>query len=633
MSDNNQTPIDENLLNRDTSIDMNKLLSSKQLSAKKHGDVVELEDGTSGIVVERDAVYHEIAKKVTYTKLHDYVNDTSTPVYEKLSGDVPPDTVDYGERVIQQLPDSDYAKSIMEVKQAFSGFDPSIKGLAPTGSKESNSYADALAALRSGEYVLPTVSEYRKQKEELEKRRQEERIAMETQTNQSFDRSTDTPTHEPRNVAKYATAIDPASKEPQAVNPATEDTTPTIQQAPRDREPKVVNLAEMEARYEQQQKLQEDAARRNAAPMPDREPQSQITEFKVPEGRVAEFLDTLPKDKRDIVETAKTIRVEEERMVKVPVATRTITSMDQYKRIAKKKVTSEAVEVPMLNSGYVAVVKGCGSLEMATILPNVRDMEWEDYAKLYNFCYKQLVSTSIGMMSFRDFQIKTSPYDLDAMVHAILRASLPDENGITLTCGGDNCGKDYDIKYSLSGLTDWDSVTQEIIQRIDELINAKKSIEDAKAIQEKSPVMLEKYVDVGDGRTVVIKSPNGPMIIERTDADMMQRVADNTSPITAIFLLNIKSIFVDMPDEEGELQTYELTDLEVIANELQTFSDTQLEIIKDEMQSIKVYDQYTYSFKGENGHDIVCPHCGYRNKTVPCKVQQLVFHRVSRAMN
>ena len=245
---------------------------------------------------------------------------------------------------------------------------------------------------------------------------------------------------------------------------------------------------------------------------------------------------------------------------------------------------------------------------------------------------KNLINTSIGVLSFRDFQIKTSPYDLDGLVHAILRASQPDVNAITLSCGGENCRRDYDIKYSLSSLPDWDSVTDDIKQRIKEIVDAKSLLDDALEVHNNSPVMQEKYVDVGDGKIVVIKTPNGPMIIDRTNEEIMQKISDATSPLTALFLINIKSIFVDVTDDKGKTETYEIVDLGSIATEIQSFSDTQLEILKNELNELKLYDPVKYSFKGVDGKPIVCPHCGRVEKKVPCTVQQLVFQRVSIAM-
>lgn len=607
---------------QDTSIDVNQLAQkagripsqndekSKEVLNGEVGDIVELDDGTSGVIIDTEQGINKL-KDAAKIKSVDNLLFGETPLYEHMSGDVSEDTVAYGDRVIALKGNpmyAEYAHSIEDVKKVFSGFEPTLTGVDLAGSEKAIQYRSALDALRSGEFVLPTVDQYKQQQKELEERKMEQRE---------------------HDINRVQQAPVKAEVLPGEQNNLRSDSSQGQQ--------RVINLAAME----EQQRIQKSQNREETVPFIGQEPISaqgtvspdKITKFVVPEGRTSEFLASMPDEQKQKVEVSKVINVEEQRLVKVPVATRKITNIDAYKRISKNKITSEAVEVPLLNSGYLAVVKGCGSLEMASILPDVQSMEWVDYAKLYHFCFRNLVGTSIGTMSFRDFQVETSPYDLDSMVHGILRASQPDENGITLTCGGNDCGKDYDIKYSLSNLPDMDDLSDEIKYRIKEILNARSLQEDAIALHNNSPVMQTKYVDVGDNRVVEIKHPNGPMIIERTNEEVMSDISDRTNGLVALMLFNIRAIFIDDVDEEGKPQTYEVSDLESIALELQSFSDTQLEILRKELETLETYDQIKYSFKGVDGSDIVCPHCGLRNKKVPCKVQQLVFQRVSKAMN
>ena len=51
-----------------------------------------------------------------------------------------------------------------------------------------------------------------------------------------------------------------------------------------------------------------------------------VTAFHVPEGTAEKFVNSLTNEERSKVEASKVIKVQEERMVKVPVATRKITS-------------------------------------------------------------------------------------------------------------------------------------------------------------------------------------------------------------------------------------------------------------------------------------------------------------------
>lgn len=587
-------------IQKDESIDVDQLInmtdrspvSTTKEDSYEHGEFVDMGDDGIGIVIDSDHEMNKMMEAVKNEKMESLI-DESVPMYEKI-GVTSKDSkqVDYGAMMISKNPQSEYAKSILEVKEAFAGFSPSINGLSPSNSEQAKHYDAALNALRSGEYVLPTVEQYEQQKKEIQRRKEQEaQRKMENQNN--------------------------------VPNPEAE-------RAPA---PKVINVAQME----EQANLE---SRPVSNPPQEENPVSaqgmvpkEVTEFKVPEGRVHDFVETLTPEQREKVETSKVIEVREVRQVDVPTVTRKITSIDQYKRVASRKVTSEAVEVPLLNSGYVAVVKGCGSLEMASILPNVDDMEWDDYSKLYSFCYSNLVSTSIGQLSYRHFCVKTSPDDLPAMVHAILRASVPDEQSVTLTCGGKNCGKDYDITYSLSELADLDNIDQEILDRIDQIMSVKNIVDDARKVQEESPVMIQKYINIGNGEIVCIRNPNGPITIERTKPEVLNKISEKYSQFVLLFLLSVEKIIVTMTDDAGKEDVYELVDPEVIAEEIQTFSDTQLEILKEELKTLKSFSQYTYSFKGKNSKPIICPHCKLENKRIPCKVQQLVFQRVSRAMS
>lgn len=588
-------------MKRDESIDVDQLMNmanrtpeqSEDVQEKEesnsHGDYVDLGDEGVGIVIDTDHEKNKLLESVRNEKMEALI-DESVPTYEKLGATPSTSHVDYGAMLMKENPNSEDARSIMEVKEAFANFSPSINGLAPKDSEQAKAYEDAMNALRSGEYVLPTVEQYNQQKLEIERKKEQE-----------------------------------AQKKMEEQN---------TKQNPEVHEQKVINLAAMEER-----------ANANNAPVPTQQPQQEahvsaqniapkeVTEFRVPEGKVTEFVDTLRPEEREKVETSKVIEVKEVREVEVPVVTKTVTSLDQYKRIASKKVTAEAVEVPLLNSGYVAVVKGCGSLEMASILPNIEDMEWEDYSKLYTFCYSNLVSASIGYLSYTRFCIVTSPDDLPAMIHAILRASVPDEQSVTLTCGAEKCGKDYDITYSLSELADLDTVGEESLKRIDELMSVKNVLEDARRVQEQSPVMVQKYINVGNGKIVCLRNPNGPITVERTNQELINRISTKYSEFIVIFLMYVEKIIIEIEGEDGKTDKAALVNPEVIAEEIQTFSDTQLEILKEEMNKLHSYPQYTYSFKGKNNKPITCPHCHLENKRIPCKVQQLVFQRVSRAMS
>lgn len=60
--------------------------------------------------------------------------------------------------------------TLSNIKRAFSGFDYGPKGLVPKDSEDAKKFKLATDAVRAGRVVLPTVTEYNKQKEERRKK-------------------------------------------------------------------------------------------------------------------------------------------------------------------------------------------------------------------------------------------------------------------------------------------------------------------------------------------------------------------------------------------------------------------------------------------------------------------------------
>lgn len=589
------------VVQKDENLNMNQLLQqagrtsesvdsdTNTIESAQHGDVVSLEDGTTGIIIDNEKEEQEKIKKLmagtNIEKAANYVNGDD--FYRRLfNQDEKKSKDDIGAIILEKYPNSDAAKAIADVKEAFKGVVPTATGIAFDGDPRAERFKAAREALVTGKVKLPTAEEYRKQKQELERKR-EEIIKMEQQ-NMTVQRQEMTP------------------------------------------EPQVYNLAEAE---EKMTMGEQDIHEHPPVQPPVYQPPVHVTTFKVPEGAAKNFVDeNLTKEEREKVRISKEIVVEEQKILKPPTVTRKITSMDDYRRIPHREFDSEVMEIPLVNSGYAITVRGASSMEMSAILPDPRTMDWEDYPKLYEFCYNHMVSSSIGWLSYNMFLRRTSPYDLDFIIYTILRLSQPNECNVTLTCGRDRCRKDYDINYATDELIDTDEFTEETIARMNEIMAVRSNLDAAKELQEKSPVMTEKYVDLGEGKGIMIKHPDGVMVASRTDDELLEEINDKVGGWSVIFLFNTKSIYVCEQDENGEEQVYEVTDMMAMATEIQVMSDTQLNLIKNEFQNVKEYQKFTYSFKnGEDG--IVCPHCRTVNKKVNCKIQSLVFHKVSKAIS
>ena len=98
-------------------------------------------------------------------------------------------------------------------------------------------------------------------------------------------------------------------------------------------------------------------------------------------------------------------------------------SLSEFKRVLPRKSHSETIDVVLPNSGFVATFKGCGSMAMASLTPDENNAI--DYQKRYQFAYDNLVSTSIGKLSFAEFCDYVALRDISICIFAIYRMSEP----------------------------------------------------------------------------------------------------------------------------------------------------------------------------------------------------------------
>ena len=354
-----------------------------------------------------------------------------------------------------------------------------------------------------------------------------------------------------------------------------------------------------------------------------------IVQFNVDSNKAQTFISTLDKGDRQRVKRASTIVVNEIKTLNLPTTTRVINSMSEYKRIAPRSILTDTIDCVLPNSGYVATVKGCGALAMAVLVPELSGGV-ADMNKRFQFCYDNLVTTSIGKLSLQEFISHTSMQDLDTLLFNILRASEADEQIITLTCGASTCSKSYDVKYNVSELIDADKIGDDLAQQIEEIVKARDLIDNAKAKHNSSPVMVAKYIQVDYAdKTVIIemKAPDGTIAIERTS--VLQEVAQQYSPFVVGLLMYIPRIYIQFKMEgETEAATYEVVDPYVIVDTIGELNDESVKAMANVISDMTGYDAVTYSFKGP----YKCPHCGRVENRVPCDLGRLIFFRVEKAM-
>lgn len=354
----------------------------------------------------------------------------------------------------------------------------------------------------------------------------------------------------------------------------------------------------------------------------------EIVQFNVDSDKANTFISTLDKPDRQKIQKASTVIVNEIKTLNIPTTTRVINSMNEYKRIAPRSLFGDTIECVLPNSGYVATVKGCGALAMAVLVPELSN--GPDMNKRYQFCYDNLVTTSIGKLSLQEFIAHTSMYDLNILLFNILRASESDEQTVTLTCGATSCAKDYDVKYNVSELIDTDKIDEALSTQIDEIVKARDLVDTANAKHRESPVMVAKYMQVEyPDKTVIIelKSPDGTIAIERMP--ILGDIAKQYSNFIVGLLMYIPRVYITFKMEnETDPATYEVIDPFVIAETIGELNDSSIQAMSNLITDMNGYESMTYSFKGQ----YKCPHCGRVETRVPCELEKLIFFRVQKAM-
>lgn len=587
---------------------------------------VTFDDGTSGWVIREETREERLAKfgdryvrAMSLADKDDQLFD-GTRIHEK-NGVNPVDVL----RKKKGETDPSVLK-IMAVKKAFAGYAPSANGAAPKGSPEAVNYENAMRDLREGKFRLPTVDEYEQQKKELQ---------------QEKERNMDMNRQEPQTPVRQPNPPQPPTQQtpqPETIEQRSDDNTGTL--SPTALPPK---RGEAETAAKQAQRVQpinlakmEDEVRSQANQTPAspvqqnaqaEDPDKNVVQFNVDAKQTNSFYASLPDADKEKVRAAKVIKINETELKDVPTSIRTIDSLSEYRKILPRRISGEYVEVVLPNSGYIATVGASGSLAMATILPDPNTNQI-DFQKRYQFCFNNLVNTSIGMLSFSDFILQTSPQDLDALIGAIYRASCPPTQKITLNCGNPKCGKDYDITFNTNDLIDIDAFSNETKMQINKIIEARDVIGKAREVHNESPVMVSKTYKLSDDLYITIKAMDGQMTIERFP--IMERVADQYGQLSAFLSLYVKEIRrLITPEGADKPEWFTITDPVIIADEFYNMTDDQLDVVRVAIDELQIYDSYQYAFKGPYH----CPHCGREELKVACPLDELVFQKVSKVVN
>jgi hypothetical protein len=607
-------------------------------------------------------------------------------------GEEAPEGYNPGEQWITENPYDPKARTLVDIKKGFSELTFGINGLVDANSDEGRSVNEAMEKLRSGEIVLPTPEEYEQQKAEAAERRKQRQERLANQNKEEAEKKKEE--SKPSNVSIEPTIEEPKMAEmPEhaimkkgaieqmseivTMNPTTGNQrqgTPVsvaVQEEKKTEErvavkpvqtPEATNVVESNVptkptpNEEPQGLLIDTPEPENKATGPlnlgaledemeeanasageqkkeeeKKDPNTPEVLINVPEGGASDVIQALPLSTYDKIVRSKSIQVNEIEKKDVPVATRRITNIADYRALANRRKASKDVEITervLVNSGLIITLKSATSLEMATIFKSVADSE-TDWSKMYSFVYEHHTGTSIGKLSYNDFVQKISPSDIETCLDGIYEISETDERKVQLNCGiGDGgCGAPYEVTIKPATLPCVDRLPEASKNRVKEIVSVRNNIEEARKVQESSPTMMAKYVQFGD-RTLCVRSTTGHMIIERND--QLENITVNYNALIALLVLYVESIKISYSvREDAAPEVIEIDAVDLICEELKTLNDVELEELKQIIaEGLNDYEPVKYSLKGT----FRCPNCGNTKTEVDCNISDLIFQKVQRML-
>ena len=642
---------------------------SINLDNYKHGDIVEV-DGVAGIVIDREKKLRDIAENDDELGKMRTLLDPTDPTFSMLDPAVEKND-EFNEvmnRYLDEHPDTKMKRA--EVQKAFSGWDIAGNGeLVPSNDPRAKLYAEAMAKVRSGEVRLPTVEEYEKQEKEARERqiqranqhltKQKEVTKQQVTREQTTDEVVPVPSSnnviemeemhmsaEDRQKAIRSAKDDPMiaaiyGKKMAEVSYDIEDEAETWQDThpvtvehddvsmETDNEPSSNKEAPPIDLFAAKERLDEmhDEIEQDMVEDPEEEKQPDLV-INVPAEKADTFVENLKPRTNATIQTARKITVNFTKDLKLPKATKRIVNIDAYRSVAPKNVSADVTPRILINSGYIGYFNPCGALKWSRLAPvynpETRELGDLDQAKVIQFCYEQLATTSIGNLSYRQFLENTSIDDLSAMLHAIMGASLPDEQEVVMTCG--KCEKEFETKYSIADLPDYDSMSEETMEQVQKIQAAKDMIEDARDVHDESPVMqLYCYQADSTGTMFIIKHSDLSIVIDRQS--VTRQLTDRYGTSAALLSLVIPEVRIKTGNTGTDDDWSSSNDPMVICEELLRISTENLGELKAITGEIPMIEPITYTIKGTR----TCANCGATLGRFRQDINSLVFQVALKA--
>lgn len=336
-------------------------------------------------------------------------------------------------------------------------------------------------------------------------------------------------------------------------------------------------------------------------------------------GSVINFTD----EEHKKLERVKTIKLEE--IETVQLQTIKIKKPDKktdVDKILKRTLNSFTTSIVLPASGYTAVMKGCSTYELISMIQNTQNVLINMETK-WSLIHNKIVETSLGDMDFNTFLMNTAAIDYNVFLYGIICSTYPDDDKITLTCTNDTCKKDFEHGYTVQSLIRAEKMSQKLQEKVMNIIDASHTEDMAKHVHGNAPVSSIQRV----------KLPISGVIVElyiQPSYDFIYKSIKELSVIkeekyqqASMLSSVIKTAYV--PDGDEYIEFSNPIDIVKI---LYNLKDSDILIISK--MSDKLMEDITMEFGFMN---IKCPHCNKHELSAPVDLETILFFKYQQAMS
>lgn len=650
------------------------------LTEAEHGDIVVGSDGIVGIVRERGHSLKQIEEDdEIFQLMKSIVNEEDTTFAGIDKYYTANDNESEEKRYRTKIADNKFSNEALkldEVKRQFADWEiiPCDKStgavMAPKGDPRAEAYKRAMNDLRSGKFRLPTISEYEAQKKAAEEKKKTVKVGSKSKNkisepNMAVTQPESVKIEQPKpeaiqnepSISTDIDAIDPIVKEDIEDMPSIDKVTrEVINNAAED--PIMAAMQKLDADKTQAKPEEQVSSGKTVNMLPDVKPEvpvfnlaaaeenitksndetvdqeaeqqkeSESVTFEVPASKATTFINSMPPEMKEKVEASKKINVIYAKDITLPKTARRL-DIAGYRKVAPKNTSLEMTSAVLVNSGYIGYFKAVGALKWSTISPIIdedgRVVNNPSPSKIAQFCYEQLYTTSIGKLSYKKFCEQTAATDIPAMLYAIMRASLPDEQEVTLVCPND-LDHNWQSKYSISQLPNYEDIPNETKAQIMLIMQSKDTVEDAQDTHNASPVMSPLvYTPESTKSKFIIK--HFDIATSNDRSGVIQQLIERYGESAAVLAQCTKMVYVQTEDKGNDDDWAISDDPAAICEEYFRLTSEEMQDIMGIVQNIPDFVLPTYSLKGE----YVCPHCGTRLVNPQQPLQELVFQLALKA--